>query len=92
MSIKLPELILIQFIIYFGIYLLDNYIGIMICLVMSPIFLFVLIISLLAELLDRSTVPKSYYLFMLSGFLIPLVVIVVAIILDPNALKWLEEL
>lgn len=92
MRLRLPELILIQLIFYIGIYLMSSYIGIMICLVMAPIFLFVLVISLIAEVLDRSKVSKTYYAFMFSGFIIPLIVLIFVVISDPNALKWLEEL
>ena len=92
MKIRIPELILIQFIIYLALYLLNHYIGIMLCLVMAPIFLFVLLISLIAEWLEKSAVSRSYYWFMLTGFLVPLFVLVLTIVMDPNALKWLTEL
>ena len=91
MKVKLPELILIQFILYMALFMMSRYVGLLICLVMTPIFLFVLIISLLAELFDRSTVPKSYYTFMASGVVVPVIVIIIGIMLDPHALDWLNE-
>jgi len=90
-KIGLLELILIQFIIYMGIYLLNSYVGIMICLVMAPICFFTLIVSLISELLDRSKVPKLYYKFMVTGFIIPLIILLVGLTLDPNALDWMTD-
>ena len=91
MKIGLLELILIQFIIYMGLYLLNSYIGIMICVVMVPICFFTLIVSLISELLDRSKVPTLYYKFMITGFIIPLIILVIGLTLDPNALDWMAD-
>ncbi|MEE9372672.1 MAG: hypothetical protein V3V00_06425 [Saprospiraceae bacterium] len=91
MKIGLPELILIQFIIYMGLFLMSSYIGLLICLVMAPIFFFVLIISMLAEVFDRSPVSRSYYTFMASGAIIPLIVLFIGVTMDPHALDWLNE-
>ena len=91
MKIGLLELILIQFIIYMGLFFMSSYIGLLICLVMAPIFFFVLIISLLAEIFDRSKVSRSYYTFMLSGVIVPIVVLMIGLSLDPHALDWLNE-
>ena len=91
MKIGLIELSLIQFVMYMAIYLLNSYVGIMLCLVMAPIFLFILIVSLIAEFFDRSKVPALYYKFMLTGVIIPLIVLITGITLDPGALDWLNE-
>ena len=91
MKVGLLELILIQFIIYMGIYMMDNYTGIMLCLVMAPIFLFILIVALISELLDKSKVPRLYYKFMISGVIMPLLVLFIGVTMDPGALDWLSE-
>lgn len=74
-----------------GLFLMSSYIGLLICLVMAPIFFFVLVISLLAEIFDRSKVSRLYYFFMASGVLVPIIVIIIGISLDPHALDWLNE-
>lgn len=91
MKIGLPELILIQFIFYMALFFMNSYVGLLICLVMAPIFFFILVISLLAELFDRSPVPRSYYLFMASGVVVPLVVLFIGVTMDPHALDWVNE-
>jgi quinol-cytochrome oxidoreductase complex cytochrome b subunit len=74
-----------------GVYMLDNYTGIMLCLVMAPIFLFILIVALIAELLDRSKVPRLYYKFMITGVIVPILVLIIGVTVDPGALDWLSE-
>ena len=70
MGIGQLEIFLFQLIIYSLIYLVDSYVGFLVCLILGVIAFALLVLSLIFELVDRSKVPKSYYYFMLNLSLI----------------------
>lgn len=91
MAVGKTEIILGQLIMYSVIFLLNPYIGFMLCLIISVIALGILIVSIGAEIVQRSKVPKGYFHFMLSAILCPIAVIILFTIFDPGAFDWMNE-
>ena len=73
--LTIVELALIELIVYTGFYLWNAHIGFLLCLTFAMISGAVLIISYVADFLERSKVPSWYYRFMWVSIVCPLVVI-----------------
>jgi len=67
------ELLLFQLVIYFMLWLGNDYVATMISLVFAGIFFLILIISLMVEGVESSKVPRWYYGYMLVSTLAPIV-------------------
>ena len=83
------EALLIQIIFYLLLWLWDDYMASIVSLILGGISLFVLVISYLVELVERSRVSKDYYRVMFFCFLAPLFGAIIGITLL-NGLSWLE--
>ena len=75
--LKPIELLLIQIIIYFLIWLWDEYLATMLSLVWGGICLLILMTSLVVEWIEKSKVPKWYYSFMAVSVLAPIMAAVI---------------
>ena len=64
---------LIQFIIYTALWLISDFTATLVTLVFTAIFIFVLIISLIAEFIEPSKVPPWYFRFMIVSILAPII-------------------
>ena len=91
MRIGLPEIILIQTILYSGLWILSPYAGFMLSMIVATISATILIISLIMELVDRSKVPKIYFRFMLTAVICPIVVALFFIAFYPDAMSWMAD-
>ena len=69
--------LLIQAIIYLSLLLLDGYLGTLLALIIGGICLAVWLISLAVELIEPSRVPKYYYRLIVSGWVAPLLSVIV---------------
>lgn len=67
------ELFLMQVIVYFLLWLYDDYLASLASLILGCMFLLILLISLLVEKIESSKVPPWYYTYMAASFLAPLV-------------------
>ena len=84
------EIFLVEVIIYLVIWMANDYLGSLLSLIFGSIFLGILVISLLAELIERSKVPKWYYTFMWISVLAPILVSAIMILI--NGLPgWLQS-
>lgn len=61
MKLGTIEIILIEAIILSVVYAIDSYIGLLLCLIIAVLSAAILIITLLAEVVERSKVPRSYF-------------------------------
>ncbi len=68
------ELSIVQAIIYTTIWLTNEYLATLITFIFVPLFFAILLISLIADQLEKSKISKSYYYFMASGFIVPLLI------------------
>lgn len=66
------EIVLLQIILWAALWLMDEYLASLLTAIMVPIFAGILVISLIAELLDRSRVPRSFFVLLAISVCIPL--------------------
>jgi len=78
------ELFLIQFIIYSVLWLWNEYLASLFTLVFTAIAIFILAISLMAELIEPSKVPRWYFSSMVAA--------IVFVYLVGMEFEWLTEL
>lgn len=83
------ESFLTQVVIYLLIWLLNDYLAVVLSLIFGGIALSVYVISKLVELVETSRVPKVYYRFMVMCFTAPALAAIVGILLR-NGLSWVE--
>ena len=88
--LKPIEVFLIEVLIYFLIWLANNYLGFMLALIFGIIFISILIIALLVEWVEKSKVPKWYYWFMFVSFLAPFFTILLTILIS-GLPSWLTN-
>jgi len=86
------ELFLIQFIIYSVLWLCDEYLASLFTLVFTAIAIFILAISLMAELIERSKVPQWYFTSMVVSIIAPILAAIVFVYLVGMEFEWLTEL
>lgn len=72
-NLKPLELFLIQIIIYSILWLSNDYIATFLSLTFTAIFFFILLVSIIAEWIEPSKVPRWYFKFMLVSIIAPLV-------------------
>ena len=89
-KIRPLELFLIEFIIYTGLWLYNDYIATLVTLIFSSILFFILIISFIAEWIEPSKVPKSYFTFMIISILAPLLAAGIFVSIYGADLDWLK--
>jgi len=73
-SIGIIEVALIQFIIYCLVWFAYDYLALVLSVVMVCILTAVVVISLIAELIEPSKVPRSFFKYMIVSAIIPVIV------------------
>jgi len=89
-SIGIVEICLFQVILYSLMWLSNSYFATLITAITVPIFFAILLISLIAELIDRSKVPKSYFKFLVLSILIPLLVAAFFFRANDGFFDWMQ--
>ncbi len=89
-KIRPVEIFLIQFIIYCILWLWDDYVASLLTLVFTAIFIFLFIISVLAELIEPSKVPRWYYYFMGISVLAPIIAALVFVLFMGVDFEWMS--
>ena len=89
-KIRPIEIFLIEFIIFSILWLVNDYVASLLTVVLPTIFLFLLIISLLAEAVERSKVPRLYYYFMAVSVLAPILAALVFVFFVGADFDWLS--
>ena len=84
------ESFLVQFVIYLLIWLFNDYLAVLLSLILGGIALSVYVISKLVELVESSRVPKVYYRFMVICFTAPLLAGILGLLMR-NGLSWMEN-
>ncbi len=88
-KLSLLEVFLIEIVLYFLLWNIDDYLASMLSLIFGFIFLALLIISILVELVERSKVPRSYFTFMVISILAPIVAGIIMIVAK-GGVDWLQ--
>lgn len=90
LRLRLLEIFLLQILIYLALWLWNDYIASLISILMAVIFTGILIVAIIAELIEKSKVPRSYFIFMAGSVLIPIVVGFIFLLLTGGKLEWME--
>lgn len=91
-SLGLTEIILIQVILWIGIWLMDDYLGSLLTVVFVPILFFVLIISLIAEWIEPSKIPKKYFSIFFTSIIVPSLIAAFVFYAYEGSFDWLNDL
>ncbi|MEL6391633.1 MAG: hypothetical protein AAFY36_04375 [Bacteroidota bacterium] len=81
--------LVVQSCVYMGLLLLNSYLGTLLALVIGGISLAILLIALAVELIEPSRVPRSYFRFMMSAWLAPLISLLTFTLLRGD-IEWLN--
>ncbi len=84
------EWFLIQFFLHILLWLFDDYIATLISAVFIVIFSVILLVAGIAELLEPSKVPRSYYLFMMVSILAPFLAGALFLMIIGGDLNWFK--
>ena len=90
-SIRPLEVFFIELIVFLLLWLADDYLATILTLTFSGICTGVLVIAGIAELIERSKVPRWYYYLMLVSIIAPLLSGAIYVGLMGGELSWLEE-
>ena len=83
------EAFLVQVVLYLLLWVIDDYLAVVVSFILGGISLAIYLISKLIELVDKSNVPKVYYRFMLICLLAPIIAGMIGLLLL-NGLSWVE--
>lgn len=84
------EAFLVQVVLYLLIWLLNDYLALILSLILGGIALAVYLISKAVELVEQSRVPKVYYRFMVICFTAPLLAGIIGLFLR-NGVSWMDS-
>lgn len=88
-KIRPVEIFLVEVIIYFLLWLFNDYLATLLSVALGGIFLAILIISLIVEWIERSKVPIWYYQFMVASILAPLLTAIIYL-LFAGGVSWMK--
>lgn len=89
--LSITEVFLIEAIIYIALWMWNEYVATIMTLAFSAIALFILVISLISELIERSKVPRWYFTYMLISIFTPLIIGAFFWILNNGSFSWMKE-
>ncbi len=87
--INLAILLLLQAVIYSGLWLWNEYVAVYLTLIFPGIIIVILIIAGLADLIEPSRIPGWYYWLMIVSIITPLIIGAVFFYLYQGRLDWL---
>ena len=76
MKFSVIEVFLFQIVVYILLWLWDDFIGLFLTITFSTIAFLILVVAIISEMIERSKVPKSYFLYMISAILAPILVLI----------------
>ncbi len=87
--LSMTEVFLVQALFYIVLWLWNDYVATILTLSLAAIALFILAISLIAEVLDRSKVPRWYFWVMAISVLTPLIIGAFFLTIKNSSLDWM---
>jgi hypothetical protein len=88
--LSMTEVFLIQAMFYIILWLWNDHAATILTLSFAAIALFILVISLIAEIIDRSKVPSWYFWVMAISILTPLIIGAFFLTLKNGTLDWMK--
>ena len=94
MHIKLSnlEIFLAQVIVWLALWLINDYLATLLTLIISAIVFSVLLIALISEAIERSKVPRRYFLIMAGAVAAPLVAALIYMVVFGGELNFLQKI
>jgi hypothetical protein len=89
-ALSMTEVFLIQAVFYIIVWMWNDHAATILTLSFAAIALFILAISLIAEVLDRSKVPRWYFWVMGISVLTPLIIGAFFLTLKNGTLDWMK--
>ncbi len=83
------EILLIEIAFYIILWLMNEYLASLLSLIFGSIFLLLFLISIIVEWIEKSKVPRWYYMFMLASALAPLLAALIYLSIS-GGLQWLQ--
>lgn len=87
-NLGLLEIFLIQVLCYTLLWLFDNYAATLISIIFPVLFFFLLLVAGLAELIDRSKIPRWYFIFMILSILAPIITAIIFVTVVGADFDW----
>ena len=88
--LSMTEVFLIEALFYIVLWMWNDHVATILTLSLSAITLFILIISLISESLDRSKVPRWYFWVMGISILTPLIIGAFFLTIKNGTLDWMK--
>ena len=86
----MTEVFLVEAIVYLLLWMWNDYVATILTLSFTAIALFILLVSLVAELIERSKVPRWYFGLMVISVITPLIVGAFFMVLKKGGLDWMH--
>jgi uncharacterized membrane protein YwzB len=64
----------------------------LVTVILVPIFIGILLVSLVSEMIERSKVPKKYFLFLIVSIIIPILIGLFFLTIYEGQFDWLEKI
>ncbi|MDF1865183.1 MAG: hypothetical protein P1U70_10135 [Saprospiraceae bacterium] len=88
---RITEIFLIQIIFYSIFWFWDDYVATLLSTIFSVICIFILIVSLIAEWIEPSKVPKWYFQVMIASILAPIITGIFFIGIMGLGTEWMDK-
>ncbi|MCB0589379.1 MAG: hypothetical protein KDD06_29095 [Phaeodactylibacter sp.] len=82
------EIFLIELVIYLFIWVVNDYMASMISLIFGCIFLLILLASFVMEMVEKSKVPRSYFIIMGLSVLAPVIAALLYLLIN-KGMEWM---
>lgn len=84
------EILLIEVVIYLLLWLFNDYLATLLSIILGTICLLILLISLIVEAIERSKVPRWYYIFLAMSVIAPIAAAIIYIVIS-GGLDWMKN-
>lgn len=81
------EILLGEVVLYLIIWVFNDYMATMLSLIFGSIFLLILLVSLVVELVEKSKVPRWYFIFMGLSVLAPIIAAILYVLIN-QGMGW----
>ncbi len=91
LRLSLLEIFLLEVVVWLGLWLLSDYIATLLTFIIGAIVSAVLLIALMAEVIERSKVPRRYFYVMLLSIIAPVVSAILYLFIFGGKLAFLSN-
>lgn len=88
---RIIEVLLLEAVVFLVLWLTNDYLALILSLIIGGIALSLLVFALVAELLERSKVPRYYYILMAGTVIVPLLMLLLFMFFNNGQMEWLND-